>query len=76
MEENKSSVYHLGMVSIEIYKNENKVRYQLMVPLGTKWEDATAVCDDFKVAIADLQEKAKEQEKSRQQEVVHEAEVA
>ncbi len=76
MEENKSSIYHLGMVSIEIYKNENKVRYQFMVPLGTKWEDAIAVCDDFKVAIADLQTKAQEQLKNQQQEVVHEAEVA
>jgi len=76
MEENKSSVYHLGMVSVEIYKNENKTRYQLMIPLGTKWEDAIAVCDDLKVAIADLQVKAQEQQKSQQQEVVHEAEVA
>ena len=76
MEENKSPVYHLGMVSIEVYKNENKVRYQLMIPLGTKWEDAIAVCDEFKIAIADLQVKAQEQQKSQQHEVVHEAEVA
>jgi hypothetical protein len=75
MEENKS-IYHLGMVSIEIYKNENKVRYQLMIPLGTKWEDAMSVCDDFKVAIADLEKTAKAQEKERQEQVVHEAEVA
>ena len=68
MEAAESQIYQLGLISVEIFKKENKVRYQLMIPLGSSWDDAVAVCDEFKDAVLKMKETAAAQEQARQQE--------
>ncbi len=63
MEAVQSQVYQLGLISVEIFKNENKTRYQLMIPLGSKWDEAIAICDEFKSAVSDMKRLAEESNK-------------
>ena len=67
--EAQSNIYQLGIVSVEIFKNENKTRYQLMIPLGSKWDEAIAVCDEFKSSIADMKKAAEDAQAQREQAV-------
>lgn len=67
--EEQSKVYHLGMISVEIFKKDNKVRYQFMIPLGSSWDDAIGVCDEFKAAIVEMQKMAAAQEESTKKQV-------
>jgi hypothetical protein len=69
MEAQQSNIYQLGIVSVEIFKNENKTRYQLMIPLGSKWDEAIAVCDEFKSTIAEMKKSAEDAQEQRNQAV-------
>ena len=68
MEAAESQIYQLGLISVEIFKKENKVRYQLMIPLGSGWDDAIAVCDEFKATVLKMKETAAAQEQALQEE--------
>ena len=67
MEAQQSNIYQLGIVSVEIFKNENKTRYQLMIPLGSKWDEAIAVCDEFRSAICDMKKSAEDAQAQKEQ---------
>lgn len=67
MEAAQSNIYQLGIVSVEIFKNENKTRYQFMIPLGSKWDEAIAVCDEFKSALADMKKAAEDAQAQKDQ---------
>lgn len=69
MEAQQPNIYQLGIVSVEIFKNENKTRYQLMIPLGSKWDEAIAVCDEFKSTIADMKKAAEDAQAQKEQAV-------
>jgi len=69
MEAVQSQVYQLGLISVEIFKNENKTRYQLMIPLGSKWDEAIAICDEFKSTIAEMKKAAEEAQAQKDQAV-------
>jgi hypothetical protein len=63
--EEQNKIYHLGLISIEIFKKDNKVRYQMTVPLGSSWQEAIDVCDEFKAAIVEMQKTALAQEQAK-----------
>lgn len=70
--EEQAKVYQLGLISVEIFKKENKVRYQMTVPWGSDWQDAINVCDEFKVALTNMQKLAAEQEQASKDQAVAE----
>ncbi len=63
--EEQNKIYHLGLISVEIFKQDNKVRYQLTLPLGSSWQDAVDVCDEFKAAVIEMQKVALAQEQAK-----------
>lgn len=69
---------HIGMVSIELVKEvlvgagspEEKtmpVKYQLLIPLATKWDDAEVAFDELREELRNMRTKAAEREDAAKQ---------